>query len=85
MKKLLLCIFLALICTIPACGGSPSPTFTGTYRMLRAYTPVTPPPKVVGNSTITFEPMLEFPPGTLDIYMVCIQDVARLNNVDAGT
>jgi hypothetical protein len=84
------CLLLAAAAAISffalaGCTGEKAVSFTGEYQVLKAYRESTIPPVIVGNSTITFVPNLDFPPGSLAIYNLCIEDVAHRNGIDAAS
>lgn len=55
------------------------------YRIIAEFTATTPSPVTVGNSVTTYPPVLNFPEGSTEMYQLCIQDIARINNVNAST
>ena len=55
------------------------------YSIIYQYTPTTPPPSTIGNTIITYPPVLNFPLGSTSMYQLCLQDIARINNIEAST
>ncbi len=85
MRTLLLaCLLVAAAALAMSCGSPAQPPSPGSYQVLQKYTEYTQPPVTLGKSVITLPPLMDFPPGSQDLYKACLRDVARINNVDYG-
>lgn len=81
MKRLKYILVIgALMSALFICGCAKT-----DYSVIYQYTPTAPPPSTIGNTIITYPPVLNFPAGSSSMYELCLQDIARMNNIDVST